>query len=104
MSATNQSYENVIERVRENSVPIQTRPVGWSHKTELIIELLRQNHPAQSKFLPEHVKRDLQIIKKMPEPRNYLPWFRVGPGFKEIYAEQINPTIISSQSVDYCEY
>jgi hypothetical protein len=73
-------------------MPVHTIPVGWSSKTIQLINILKKNNPYTT--LPEEVKTELQAVRTMPELRDYLPWFRVGPGHKEslCIAEKNNVT------------
>jgi hypothetical protein len=80
------NYESIIQSVRARSAPVHTIPVGWSDKTKQLISILRKNNPYQT--LPESIACEMVDIKKLPELRNYLPWFRVGPGHKEIYSKE----------------
>ena len=95
------NYESIIQSVRSRSSPVNTIPVGWSDKTEQLISILRKNNPYQT--LPESVTREMSHIKKLPELRNYLPWFRVGPGHKEIYAQELSPVIPPQTYKDYSD-
>jgi hypothetical protein len=96
MTSSNSSshFDDVIFRVREKSAPVKTTPVGWSDKTVELINLLKQNNPYTT--IPDHIKIQLEAVRKMPEL--HLPWFKVGPSFKEIYAKQlsdeINPPVL----------
>ena len=72
-------FDDVIFRVREQSAPVKTTPIGWSTKTIELIELLKQNNPYIT--MPDHIKTQLESVRKMPE--EYLPWIAYGSGYKE---------------------
>jgi hypothetical protein len=95
------NYESIIQSVRSRSLPVHTFPVGWSTKTEQLISILRKNNPYQP--VSESVAYEMSRIKKLPELRNYLPWFRVGPGHKEIYAQELSPVIPPQKYKDYSD-
>ena len=101
------NYEEIIQTVRARSAPVRTLPVGWSEKTELLMEILRKNNPYQdTRTLHPRIQRDLKLVKQLPEPRNYLPWFAIGPGFKEASSKLDDQLKPRNQNIykDYCEY
>jgi len=99
-------FDDVILRVREQSAPVKTIPVGWSDKTVELINLLKQNNPYTT--IPDHIKIKLESVRKMPELRNYLPWIVVVPAHKETYekklADELNQPVLEKVYKDYCEY
>lgn len=95
-------FEYAIQRVRAQSAPVHTIPVGWSEKTQQLLDILKQNNPYTT--LPDKVVNNLNSLRQMPEPRTYLPWVVVGPGFKEIYAAGLNPPLSRETVKDYAKY
>ena len=81
-------FDDVILRVRNQSEPVKTTPVGWSSKTVDLMNILKQNNPYTT--IPEHIKIQLDSVRKMPELRDYLPWIVCGSGHKEIHAKQLS--------------
>ena len=81
------NIQSVMDRVRAQSVPVKTTPVGWSDKTVKILAILKKYNPYTT--LSEQDKSELDCLRKMPELSEYLPWFVCGPGHKEIYANQL---------------
>jgi len=97
-------FESAIKRVRAQSNPVHTTPVGWSDKTVELLNILKKNNPYTT--LSNEVQTELKKVKKMPDLCDYLPWFRVGPGHKEACANQLelerNPP--PPKIKDYAEY
>jgi hypothetical protein len=83
-STSSCNFDDVIFRVREKSAPVKTTPVGWSSKTVDLINLLKQNNPYTT--IPDHIKTQLDSVRKMPELCDYLPWIVCGPRYKELPA------------------
>ena len=94
-------FDDVIFRVREKSAPVKTIPVGWSSKTVDLINLLKQNNPYTT--IPDHIKTQLDSVRKMPELRDYLPWIVCGPGDKKICANQISQPVPEKKSYAFHE-
>ena len=97
-------FELAMYRVRSQSQPVHTTPVGWSDKTVELIGILKKNNPYAT--LSNQVQTELEKVKQMPKMCDYLPWFRIGPGHKEALRnaeeEQRNPP--PPKIKDYCEY
>jgi hypothetical protein len=70
-----------MERVRAQSVPVKTTPVGWSDNTFNILAILKKYNPYAN--LSEQDKTELNRVRAIPEKRDYFHWV----GRRHVYCE-----------------